>query len=59
MLQRFGTIGPMIYVRPLLSTNSEKKLKTYLFAQAYPPQFLLFPVSLRGADPCYVSGKWL
>ena len=34
----------------------KQNLKTYLFAPAYPPEFLLFPVSLRGADPCYVSG---
>ena len=36
-----------------------RKLKVYLFAQAYPPWLLLSLISLRGADPCYISGLWL
>ena len=34
-----------------------KKIKTYLFVQAYPLSFLLFLVSLCGADPCCVPGS--
>ena len=44
-------------VRSATSLHSfRRKLKTYLFSQAYPPLLLLSLVSLHGADPCYVSG---
>ena len=50
MLQRFGMICLMMYTRPFLSTHSERSSKP-ISAQSYPPEFLLFPLSLRGTDP--------
>ena len=41
-LQRFGMIYLMMYFWPLLSTHSKCLLKTYIFAQAYPPCFHRF-----------------
>ena len=37
MPQGYRMICPMMYIWPLLSIFSEKKVKTYLFAQAHPP----------------------
>ena len=56
-LQRFGMICLMMYIRPLLSTHSEGSSKAISLHKHIHPNFcMLSLVSLRGADPCYVSG---
>ena len=56
MLQRFGMICLMMYDGPLLSILSERSSKPISLHKHIHHYFLLFPVSLCGADPCYVSG---
>ena len=57
MLQRFGMICLMMYVQPLLSSHSERSSKSISLLKHIHPNFLLFPDSLCGADPCYVPGS--
>ena len=46
----------MMHIRPLLSTHSEGSSKPISLHKLIHPDFRFPCFSLRGADPCYVSG---